>query len=89
LRLVRLACNSLKYSEPRFAIAFPPFRPRETAAGSFFFAKVAGRDYPCIMHDLEHSPKQVLGTRDTLSVLHRAWRCGIGHQRLPQARRGG
>src|SRR6267142_7222438 len=39
LRFFRLACNCLKYSGPRLAISFPPFRPRLTAAGSFFFAK--------------------------------------------------
>ena len=39
LRFFRFACNCLKYSEPRFAIFLPPFRPRATAAGSFSFAK--------------------------------------------------
>jgi hypothetical protein len=29
----------------------PPFRPRLTAAGSFFFAKVAERGYLRIMHE--------------------------------------
>ncbi len=41
LRFFRFACSCLKYSEPRFAIFLPPFRPRETAAGSFSFAKGA------------------------------------------------
>jgi len=35
----RRACNCLKYSGPRLAISFPPFRPSLTAAGSFFFRK--------------------------------------------------
>ncbi len=39
LRFLRLACNCLKYAEPRLAIFLPPFLPRATAAGSFFFAK--------------------------------------------------
>ena len=39
MRFFRLACNCLKYSEPRLAIFFPPFRPRATAAGSFSLAK--------------------------------------------------
>ena len=40
LRFFRLACSWLKYSEPRLAISFPPFRPSFTAAGSFFFGKI-------------------------------------------------
>jgi hypothetical protein len=40
LRFLRLACSWLKYAEPRLAIAFPPFRPSLTAAGSFFFGKI-------------------------------------------------
>jgi len=32
--------DSLKYSGPRSAISFPPFRPSLTAAGSFFFGKI-------------------------------------------------
>jgi hypothetical protein len=47
----------LKYSEPRFAIFLPPFRPRATVAGSFSFAKVEERYYRRIMHDLRESPK--------------------------------
>ena len=39
LRFFRFACKRLKYSEPRFAIFLPPFRPRLTAAGSFSLAK--------------------------------------------------
>jgi hypothetical protein len=31
---------ALKYSEHRLAISFPPFLPRLTAAGSFFFGKI-------------------------------------------------
>jgi hypothetical protein len=46
----------LKYSEPRFAISLPPFRPRATAAGSFFFAKIPERDCLGIMHDHTDSP---------------------------------
>ena len=38
-RFFRLACKSLKCLEPNFfKVALPPFRPRPTAAGSFFFA---------------------------------------------------
>ena len=40
LRFLRLACSWLKYSEPRLAIFFPPFRPSLTAARSFFFGKI-------------------------------------------------
>src|SRR6266436_5223014 len=40
LRFFRRACNCLKYSGPRLAISFPPFRPSLTAAGSFFFGKI-------------------------------------------------
>jgi hypothetical protein len=40
LRFFRRACNCLKYSGPRLAICFPPFRPSLTAAGSFFFGKI-------------------------------------------------
>src|SRR6202162_1493402 len=40
LCFLRLACNCLKYSGPRLAISFPPFRPSLTAAGSFDFAKI-------------------------------------------------
>src|SRR5438309_9174034 len=40
LRFFRRACNCLKYSGPRLAISFPPFRPSFTAAGSFFFGKI-------------------------------------------------
>ena len=40
LRFLRRACNCLKYSGPRLAISFPPFRPSLTAAGSFFFGKI-------------------------------------------------
>jgi len=40
MRLFRLACNCLKYSGPRLAISFPPFRPSLTAAGSFVFGKI-------------------------------------------------
>jgi hypothetical protein len=40
LRFFRFACNCLKYSDPRLAISLPPFRPRVTAAGSFFLAKI-------------------------------------------------
>ena len=40
LRFSRRACNCLKYSGPRLAISFPPFRPSLTAAGSFFFGKI-------------------------------------------------
>jgi hypothetical protein len=36
----RRACNCLKYSGPRLAICFPPFRPSFTAAGSFFLGKI-------------------------------------------------
>src|SRR2546421_8380503 len=39
-RFFRRACNCLKYSGPRLAIAFPPFRPSLTAAGSFFLGKI-------------------------------------------------
>jgi hypothetical protein len=50
LRFFRFACSRLKYSEPRFAIFFPPFRRRATAAGSFFL--VTGGRTTCfgIMH---------------------------------------
>ncbi len=37
----RLACNCLKYSEPRLAISMPPLRPKLTAAGSFFRANMS------------------------------------------------
>jgi len=40
LRFLRFACRFLKYSGPRLAISFPPFRPRATAAGSFALAKI-------------------------------------------------
>src|ERR1700747_2094797 len=30
------AMHGLKYSEPRWAVFLPPFRPSSTAAGSFF-----------------------------------------------------
>ena len=42
MRFFRFACNFLKYSAPRLAISLPPFRPRVTAAGSFFLAKTYG-----------------------------------------------
>jgi hypothetical protein len=57
LRFLRFAWSFLKYSEPRFAISLPPFRPRLTAAGSFFFAKTRGKDYFRIMHDGARAPK--------------------------------
>jgi hypothetical protein len=56
LRFLRLAWSFLKYSEPRFAISLPPFRPRATAAGSFFFAKIPERKYVRIMHHSIESP---------------------------------
>src|SRR5436309_14833422 len=31
LRFLRLACSWLKYSDPRLAICFPPFRPSLTS----------------------------------------------------------
>jgi hypothetical protein len=37
---LRLACSCLKYSAPRLAISFPPFRPSLTAVGSFGFGKI-------------------------------------------------
>src|SRR2546422_4377555 len=40
LRFLRLPCSCLKYSGPRLAISFPPFRPSLTAAGSLVFAKI-------------------------------------------------
>jgi len=40
LRFFRRACNCLKYSRPRLAISFPPFRPSVMAAGSFLFGKI-------------------------------------------------
>ncbi len=43
MRFLRLACNCLKYSGPRLAISFPPFRPSLTAAGSFVLAKIKKR----------------------------------------------
>jgi hypothetical protein len=33
LRFFRRACSRLKYSDPRFAVTFRPFRPSLTAAG--------------------------------------------------------
>jgi hypothetical protein len=57
LRFFRFAWSFLKYSEPRFAISLPPFRPRLTAAGSFFFAKTRGKAFFCIMHDSALPPK--------------------------------
>lgn len=56
MRFLRLACSSLKYSEPRFAISLPPFRPRETAAGSFSFANSAGCDCLALCTTLKNGP---------------------------------
>ena len=56
MRFLRLACNFRKYSEPRFAISLPPFRPRATAAGSFFFANVRERGYNDVMPYRKDSP---------------------------------
>jgi hypothetical protein len=58
LRFFRLACNRLKYSEPRFAIFFPPFRPRATAAGSFYLAKGGRTTCLDIMHYVYRRYKQ-------------------------------
>src|SRR4029077_13547472 len=58
----RLDWSCLKYSGPRLAICFPPFRPSLTAAGSFFFGKIQRVQLYSphgIMHEEQSSPNAI------------------------------